>query len=102
MCTDSPDCYYCSFRVYNERSACEEYDSSNCGVGLLDHGLPYYTTFRKRTDPSTTTTTTTVVPLLLPGFESVDGGAGRACRGRSASDNSKVYYHLYNKVGPFK
>ncbi|CAE8735362.1 unnamed protein product [Polarella glacialis] len=104
MCTDSPDCYYCSYRVFIENSACEEYDSSNCGVGLLDQGLPGYTTFKKIFDPSatTTTTTTTVVPLLLPGFESVDGGAGRACRGRSASDNSKAYYHLYNNVGLFK
>ncbi|CAE8621606.1 unnamed protein product [Polarella glacialis] len=109
MCSDSPDCYYvsCTMQQNSDGSAhetCIEYDSSSCGVGLLEPGIDdRYTTWKKIVHTTTTTTTTTAVWLReLPGFESVDGGVGRACRGSSASDNSKAYYHLYNNAGPFK
>eukprot|EP00441_Pelagodinium_beii_P008967 CAMPEP_0197703324 /NCGR_PEP_ID=MMETSP1338-20131121/125377_1 /TAXON_ID=43686 ORGANISM="Pelagodinium beii, Strain RCC1491" /NCGR_SAMPLE_ID=MMETSP1338 /ASSEMBLY_ACC=CAM_ASM_000754 /LENGTH=724 /DNA_ID=CAMNT_0043287219 /DNA_START=177 /DNA_END=2351 /DNA_ORIENTATION=- len=41
-----------------------------------------------RSSGSTETTTT------MPGFNAVDGGNNRACRGRSPSDNSASYYSL--------
>ena len=44
--------------------------------------------------PTTTTTTSAATPLFSP----VDGGDGRACRGRSARDNSATYYEVVSGV----
>ncbi|CAE7606018.1 cbh2 [Symbiodinium natans] len=45
---------------------------------------------------STSTTVTTTHSATIPLFSPVDGGEGRACRGRNAQDNAAAYYAVFN------
>lgn len=52
------------------------------------------------TTTTTTSTTTSIATSTLPispadGFEAVDGGLDRACRGAVASDNEESYYSVF-------
>jgi len=68
-------------------------DSGRCEVWTRPEGIqataavPGYQCWQYSSGATQTTTT-------IPGFDEVDGGSNRACRGRSSSDNSASHYSL--------